>query len=206
LPIESGDHIRTGEDVRVEIVLSENVLWMLEPKSEIVAEHMEVNAGRFDLPLGTLIGKVDSVRAAGFSQHWDFQTPAAVVGVRGTEFAIDSSGREGTSLGVFEGTVAMEPAETAAGPQPPVEIPAGRQADAKRGKPIRISPRFSPHMMVLLAKRPPLRRRQKQIQDTWSPFTPTVRSEMRKQFVAPPPKRRPIHARRRPRPGTQTQQ
>src|SRR5258708_28970241 len=49
LPIEPGDHIRTGEDGRVELQMSENALWILEPETEVETEHIEVNVGRLNL-------------------------------------------------------------------------------------------------------------------------------------------------------------
>jgi hypothetical protein len=205
LPIEPGDHLRTGEDGKVEIISSEHTLWILQPGTEAVVEHTETNAGRVDLSSGSLIGKVDSERTAGTVQRWEFNTPAAVVAVRGAEFAIVASHEEGTRLGVFEGSVDIEPAETAEGRQSPQEVQSGREADARRGRPIQILARFGPRMAVLSALRPTLRRRQKQIEGTWSPFTPTVRTELRRRFVAPPPKHAPVRrppprTRRRPRP------
>jgi len=188
LPIEPGDHIRTGVDGKVEIVSSDHALWILQPETEAVVEHTETNAGRVDLSSGSLVGKVDSERAAGTAQLWEFNTPAAVLAVRGTEFAIDVSRREGTRLGVFEGSVDMEPAETAEGLQPPQKIPSGREATARRGQPIQLLTRFSSRTTVLSALCPALRRRQKQIEDTWSPFTPTVRAELRRRYVTPPSK------------------
>ncbi len=195
LPIEPGDHIRTGEDGRVEILLSENALWMLEPESELVTEHMDTDTGRFNLSSGTLMGKVDSERTAGTVQRWEFNTPAAVAAIRGTEFILECSKTEGTRLGVFEGTVDLEPAETAAGLQPPVEVPMGHEAVAKRGRPIQTLKTFSPRMRAWSTALPAFRRRQKQIQNTWSPFTPTVRQELRLKFVKALPKAKP-----RPRP------
>ena len=203
LPIEPGDRIRTGEDGRIELIMGENVLWTLEPETEVETEHMELNAGRLNLTSGSLLGKVDSARAAGVAQRWDFNTPMAVAAVRGTEFALQFSKGEGSHLGVFEGTVELEPAETAEGLQPPVRVNAGQEAVAARGKPIRMLGKFSPSIQSLSAKRVILERRQNQIQNTWSPFTTTVRAETRKKFVAAPPKRarvrpHPAHPRRSP--------
>jgi hypothetical protein len=188
LPIEPGDDIRTGENGRVELIMSQNVVWVLEPETDLVTEHMDTNTGRFSLSSGTLMGIVDSSRTAGIVQQWEFNTPAAVVGISGTEFAIEFSKAEGSRLGVFEGKVDMEPAETAEGLQPPVQVTMGHEAVAKRGRPLRTSGRFSPWMHILSEKLPALRRRQKQIEETWSPFTTTVRKELRLKFVAPPPK------------------
>jgi hypothetical protein len=188
LPIEPGDHIRTGEDGQVEVIAGENELWMLDPNSEIVAEHVETNAGRFNFESGVLLGKVDSGRTAGTPQHWEFNTPAAVIGIRGTEFAIVFSKTEGTRLGVLEGKVDMEPAETAEGIQAPIEVIAGQEALARRGKRIATFARFSPVMQKLAKKEGALRRRLQQVQNTWSPLTPETRADARKKFVAAPPK------------------
>src|SRR5438132_975029 len=78
LPIEPGDRIRTGEDGQVELIMSENALWTLEPETEVVAEHTERNAGRLDLESGALLGRVDSARTAGVVQRWEFNTPVSV--------------------------------------------------------------------------------------------------------------------------------
>jgi hypothetical protein len=196
LPIEPGDRVRTGEDGHVEFLMSENALWILEPETEVETEHMEANAGRLNLLSGALLGKVDSARVAGVVQRWEFNTPVSVAAVRGTEFALQFSKAEGSRLGVFEGTVELQPAETAEGLQPPSRVAAGQEAYAARGKPIKMLAKFSPLMQTLAAKRALIGRRQTQIQNTWSPFTTTVRSEARKKFVAAPPKR----ARVRPHP------
>jgi len=195
LPIEPGDQIRTGEDGRVEILLSENAVWLLEPQGEFSAEHMDTNSGHFNLVSGSLIGKVDSGRTAGTVQHWEFNTPAALAVVHGTEFALQCSKEEGSHLGVFEGDVGLEPAETAEGLQPPLEVPTGQEGIVKRGKPVQLVKKYTAPVQTLLNAMPAFRRRARQIQNTWSPFTPETRLEARKKFVAPPPK--PVH---RPRP------
>ncbi len=196
LPLEPGDRIRTGEDGQVELVLSENVVWILESQTELVAEDMEINSGRFNLTTGGVLGKVDSKRSAGVPQKWEFNTPASVIAIRGTEFALDYTRAEGSHLGVFEGTVELEPAETAQGRQPPVPITAGHEAVIQHGRPIQTTTKFSPRMQARLNGRSYLAGRLRHIQNTWSPFTPTVRTELRRKFVSPPPKRasrRPIH-------------
>jgi hypothetical protein len=192
LPLEPGDHIRTGEDGRAEIAFSDKALWALEPQTEVVTEHTDTHRGRIDLNAGVLIGKVDSEQAAGSAQRWEFYTPAAVIAIRGTEFVLDVSQKEGTRLGVFEGTVEMQPAETAEGQEPPQDIAAGHEALAQRNRPIQILSRFSPRLAALAARRTAVRRRQQDIENTWSPFTPTVRTELRHKLVAPPVKHRAI--------------
>jgi hypothetical protein len=188
LPLEPGDHVRTGEDGTVELVMSDNALWILQPKSEVIVEHTETNAGHLDLADGRLIGRVDSGRTAGTVQEWEFDTPAAVVAIRGTEFGLSASRQEGTHLGVFEGKVDMQAAETAAGPQPVTEVQTGHESVAQRGRPIQTFTKFSAGMSSLAVRRQTVRSRQKVIQDTWSPFTPSVRKELRRKYVSVPPK------------------
>jgi hypothetical protein len=190
LPLEVGDRIRTGEDGRVELIASENALWVLEPETEVVSEQMGTHAGRLNLSSGTLLGQVDSARTAGTPQRWEFNTPVAVVAVRGTEFAIEVAPRQSTRLGVFEGEVEMQAAETAEGLPAPVRVGSGQEAFLRRGRGSIMLSKFGPRMEHLARWRGGLRQRQARIQRTWSPHTPIVRQELRRKFVAPAPKRR----------------
>ena len=194
LPIEPGDEIRTGEDGRVELIMSDNALWLPSPKVTSKPNTSTPTPSTPQFIVGNLDGgEVDSERAASTVQRWEFNTPAAVIAIRGTEFAIEFSKKNGARLGVFEGTVGLAPAETAEGQQPPIDVDAGHEAIVKRGRPIQTTTKFSPSMKVIAAALPAFRRRLREVQHTWSPFTPDVRAEARKRFVAPPPK--PIHHR-----------
>src|SRR5262249_41104868 len=84
------------------------------------------------------------------------------------------------------------PAETAEGLQPPMSVTAGHEALARRGKPIALQSKFSPRFAELAGRRSQLLRRQRVIQNTWSPFTPAVRTDLRRKYVSPPPKRRAV--------------
>ncbi len=205
LPLEPGDQLRTGEDGRVELVAGETALWMLEPETELVIDHLEMSAGRFHLTSGTLLGIVDSARAVGRAQRWELNTPVAVVAVRGTAFALTFSRSEGSRLGVFEGTVEMQPAESAQGPGQAMRVNSGEEVLAARGKPLRRLKEPSGPMRVYAGKRGRLRERHQAIQRTWTAFTPTVRKDLRKKFVVPP-SRHPAHKPRPPRRRPRTQQ
>ncbi len=190
LPIEPGDHIRTAEDSQVELVMAQNVLWVLEPESEMIMEHMEENAGRFDIASGALLGKVDSKRTLG-SQLWEFATPTAVCAVRGTEFAIESTRTDGSHLAVFEGEVEMRSAEAATGEGTPVRIGALEEGVMKRGIPFKKLSSYSPRMARRAAQRALLSASLAKVERTWSPHTPHVREELRAKFV-PPLKHSPV--------------
>lgn len=191
LPMETGDRIRTGLDGRVEVVASEFTVWTLEPESELLMEHVKTNSGRFQLSSGTLLGVVDSAAAAGRAQVWDIVTPVATAAIRGTQFAFAFDRAKGARLGVFEGEIDLQPAETAAGVLPPTSVAAGQEAFAPKGKPIQLLKAPGPWMQGLAQRRIDVKRRQLQLKQTWTPFTPSVKQDLRKKVVAPPPKPRP---------------
>jgi len=199
LPIESGDQIRTAEDSRVELHMTPNVLWVLEPDTQVVSERTDQRSGRLHLTAGVLLGKVDSQRTP-IQQEWAFTTPAATMRVRGTEFVIHFSPQEGTRLAVMEGVVEMQSAETIAGPQPVQRVLAGQEGVSRRGKPLEIRPEYSALVKPFTARRADLRKRMARHQQGWSYWTAKDREELRKKIVPAvqkSKKRKPIPNHRR---------
>jgi hypothetical protein len=95
LPLEAADVVRTGADGSVGITMTDNTLLSAGPNSVLALERFEfdptTSAGRFDARLqrGTLA--VVSGRIAKQSpQAMTVRTPAAVLGVRGTEFVVSA--------------------------------------------------------------------------------------------------------------------
>jgi hypothetical protein len=93
MPIEAADVVKTGADGAVGITMRDNSLLSAGPNSILSLERFEYDAttsqGRFDAQLlrGTLA--VVSGRIAKQSpQAMTIRTPAAVLGVRGTEFVV----------------------------------------------------------------------------------------------------------------------
>ena len=189
LPFEPGDHLRTADDSRVELQMTENVLWILEPESEAVVEDANDHAGRVDLVEGTLLGTVDTSRIA-TPQHWELNTPAATVIVHGTQFALSFSAKDGSRLGVFQGEVEMSAAESAAGEPTPIRVAAHEEGRVTHAHPVAGAYPFSPAMRALHARQPELRRRQARAEEGWSYWNPEDRAALRKKYVAAPPKRR----------------
>jgi len=194
LPIESGDEIETGDDGVAEMELSENVLWLVEPNTHIVTEHMETDRGRLNLSNGVLLGKVDSKRIS-IPQQWEFNMPTAVCAVRGTEFALDVAEPREAHVGVFEGAVEIQAAESASGQQPWIRIETGQEGIAPQKTAVRKASRLSARMQTYAQKRRDLESRMHRVQNTWSPYTTTVRNDLRRKFVPPPP---PVHQHPRP--------
>lgn len=184
MPILAGDQIHVAEESQAEFVVSQNAMWILHANTDLIPESMNENSGRFNLPSGSIVGKVDSSQV-NRAQKWDFNTPTAVCGIRGTEFAILTSRTEGTNLAVFEGQVEMAPAEGAEGQAPPVRVGAHQEYVAERGRVPHRLEKFSPRMKELFAQRGDLRTRMRRVQNTWSPDTRQIRKGLRDQFVKP---------------------
>jgi hypothetical protein len=194
LPFEPGDHIRTADNSRVELQITNNVLWVLDPESEAVVEDASDHEGRVDLVEGTILGIVDTSRISN-TQHWVLNTPAATVVVHGTQFALTFSVKDGSRLGVFQGEVEMQAAESAAGDSLPIRVAANEEGRVTRSHPAPAKYPFSPVMRALRERRQELKRRQARVQEDWSYWNPADRSALRKKYVAPPPKARPTRPR-----------
>jgi len=184
MPIDPGDQVRTADDGRVELVLSEHMLVIVGSSTHVAAERADANSGIVNLTQGTLIGKLDSA-AVNVRQDWEFKTPVAVCGVRGTEFAIEASRETGMRLGVFEGEVDVQEAEGPQGMPPLVRVGARQEAFVARGKPLQRLDQFSPGMVRHWNRRTDVRVRQVRVKKTWTPFTPAVRIEHRRKYVVP---------------------
>jgi|GEM_PF-2751583 len=187
LPLEPGDHIRTAEDGRVELQLGKGVLWVLEPESEAVAEHVSDHTGRMDLVEGTILGIVDPAISV-LSERWEMNTPAAVITAHGSQTAIQFSPKEGTRLGVFEGHVEIQAADSPTGESVAVQVSANHEAVVTRRQPVpKISP-LGPIMRGFLNRRKDMRLRQARAEQGWSVWNPVDRISLRKKYVAAPPK------------------
>lgn len=98
-PVYVGDRIRTGQDGSVGVTLSDDTLLSAGPRSSLLINEFRFNAtthqgsllttllnGTFSVVTG-LIGKQAP-------QNVRFKTPTVVLGIRGTEFIVDTRGVE----------------------------------------------------------------------------------------------------------------
>jgi hypothetical protein len=96
MPVFAGDRVTTGDDGSVGITLRDNTLLSAGPKSALVLNRFAfdsaTHAGAIDASLkrGTL-SVVSGKIAKNSPSAVQFRTPAAILGVRGTEFVIDAS-------------------------------------------------------------------------------------------------------------------
>ena len=99
-PLQTGDEVRTGADGSVGITMSDNSLLSTGPNSSLALDHYAFDTtthqGRFDSSLkqGTLAvisGKI----ARQTPEAMTVRTPAAIFGVRGTEFVVGAGDAPG---------------------------------------------------------------------------------------------------------------
>lgn len=93
LRLEAQDVVKTGADGAVGITMRDNALLSLGPNSILALDRFDFDSttwqGRFDSTLGRGTLAVASGRIAkGSPQAMTVRTPAAVLGVRGTEFVV----------------------------------------------------------------------------------------------------------------------
>lgn len=91
--VHSADRVRTGGDGAVGITMTDNTLLSAGPNSTLTLDRFEfeptTSVGRFDAYLGTGSLAVVSGRIAKQSpEAMTVRTPHAILGVRGTEFAV----------------------------------------------------------------------------------------------------------------------
>ena len=99
MPLLTGDRVITGEDGSIGITLRDNTLLSAGPKSVLVLNSFTFNeathGGSMDTSLkrGTL-AVVSGKLAKNSPGAVKFHTPAAILGVRGTEFVMDAGSGE----------------------------------------------------------------------------------------------------------------
>ncbi|MBI5884431.1 MAG: FecR domain-containing protein, partial [Elusimicrobia bacterium] len=136
MPLDEGDHVRTGTDGRAELALSAESVLDLGPGSAITLTDLKPRQTLLNLDLGTLVAKLRWQKTQG--RRLDVMTPTVVAAVRGTEFGVTVQEGGDTSVGVFdEGRVAVRtqdaPAieETMLEPRQEIHVPKGREVETE---------------------------------------------------------------------------
>ena len=108
--LEQGDRVRTGEKAWCELLLRDGSYVKLDAGSETAADELKASAGERALSFSFLRGKALWMAArlkARAASKFSVRTPSAVCAVRGTDFSITVSTSGETTVGLFEGAVAV---------------------------------------------------------------------------------------------------
>ena len=140
-----GDTVKTGEDVKAQILLSDGSIVTVAPNSVIqmkghrVDREQGIRNSVMKALKGTVlfvISKVFKPHAAGSEMQWKdsnvtIETQNAVAGVRGTDFAV-TSGEDDTEIAVFEGAVSAKSSSVSMNGS--IMLGAGQVTSVRKGK------------------------------------------------------------------------
>jgi len=109
LPVTEGDRIKTGPRAWCEILFKDGSFIKMEEDSETAADTLRATAEERLFSFSFLKGKALWMAAKIKSRTASFsvRTPSAVCAVRGTDFSIMVSTSGGTTVGLFDGKVAV---------------------------------------------------------------------------------------------------
>ena len=111
MPLEQGDHIKTGAQGFAEILVDDGSQIRLEENSEITLSELSADSQTKSITasvylwFGRMLSNIS--RFAHSRSRFEVQTPTVVAGVRGTDFAVEVVDTKQTDVGVFDGEVAV---------------------------------------------------------------------------------------------------
>lgn len=110
LPLDQGDRLRTGEKAWCELLFKDGSFIKMEAGSETAAETLQATPEGRIFSFSFLRGKALWMAAKlrkGAASKFSIRTPSAVCAVRGTDFSIIVSSAGETSVGLYQGEVAV---------------------------------------------------------------------------------------------------
>lgn len=130
MPLEQGDRLRTGEEAWCEILFKDGTFIKMDAGSETAAETLLATEQERVFSFSFLKGKAlwMAAKIKGKASKFAIRTPSAVCAVRGTDFSIIVSSSGETSVGLYQGEVAVS---NATGEK---ILPAGGEASAAPGQ------------------------------------------------------------------------
>ena len=131
MPVSEGDSLRTGKGAWCEIIFRDGTFVKLEENSETAAEALRSSAAERTFSFSFLKGKALWMAAkmkGAVTSRFSIRTPAAVCAVRGTDFSLLVSSTGQTTVGLFEGKVALSSGTVEK------ELLAGGEASASAGE------------------------------------------------------------------------
>jgi len=111
MPLEQGDHLKTGAKGFAEILVDDGSQIRLEENSEITLSELSADfqtksiTASVYLWFGRMLSNIS--RLAHSRSRFEVQTPTVVAGVRGTDFVVEVVDTKQTDVGVFDGEVAV---------------------------------------------------------------------------------------------------
>ena len=111
MPLEQGDHLKTGAGAFAEILVDDGSQIRLEENSEITLSELSADAQAKSITasvylwIGRLLSNIS--RFSNSRSKFEVHTPTVVAAARGTDFAVEVLDTKQTDVGVFDGEVGV---------------------------------------------------------------------------------------------------
>jgi FecR protein len=141
MPLEQGDHLKTGAKGFAEILVDDGSQMRLEENSEITLSELSADAQTKSITASVYLwfGRMLSnlTPFAHSRSKFEVQTPTVVAGVRGTDFAVEVVEANHTDVGVFDGEVTVAGLDRQKSPLRESEVVLGKgyQSSVFRNRP-----------------------------------------------------------------------
>lgn len=141
IPLEQGDHIKTGAKAFAEILVDDGSQIRLEENSEITLSELSADSQTKSITASVYLwfGRMLSniARFAHDRSKFEVQTPTVVAEVRGTDFAIEVMDTKESDVGVFDGEVVVAGLDRRKRPMRESEVVLGKgyQTSVFKNKP-----------------------------------------------------------------------
>jgi hypothetical protein len=137
MPVQSDDRIKTQSNSSCNIELDDGSIVNVAGNTEILIESLNITQDSHDSGIRLFFGHLISNITHSKKTSMVVRSPAAVVAIRGTEFAVESSS-DNTDVGVFNGEVSVQsstpgaPGEVLVKPDEETSVGAGVAPSAPR--------------------------------------------------------------------------
>lgn len=183
VPLEAGDHLKTGSDGAAEIAVDGHSIIHLSADGDMVLQSLQTDDTVFELLAGYLAARLRALKPR---ERMSFRTPVCVASVRGTELGVAFDGGNSADVAVFdEGSVSVRPAdgsegEVTVGPNQETSVASGG-----RPQPVRAHRAFAARRGLIEN----VRARMEPVRREWAPLSPAARQERRRAVRAGGPRK-----------------
>jgi len=131
--LETGDQIKTGEHAQAELMIDGEGIFFINEKSIFTIGDQKKDTNWFELAVGSLLLKIENLLTS--EERLDVRTKTMVVGIRGTEAAVEVEDDAVTHVGLFEGVVEVSSLDSEKQRSIPVVLHPGQQTKIAYLKP-----------------------------------------------------------------------
>ena len=130
MPVQPKDRIKTWRNSSCNLEFDDGSLIYVSENSQASVEYLELSEEKHSSKISLWVGKLLAKIAKSKDTKMEIHTPVSVNSVRGTEFAVETTG-EKSDVGVFEGKVAVKSSEDLTGEE--IDLLADQETSVPKG-------------------------------------------------------------------------